>query len=214
MDEFNSLISTLERLLGPDGCPWDREQTLQSLRHTLLEEAYEVIEAIDLDNNLQMEEELGDLLLNIVFLCKIAEKEGRFTLKDVLRHVVAKLVRRHPHIFGEKKLKTSEEVLRQWEIIKQAEKRDHPRHSTLDGIPKDLPTLARAQKVAKKLSSKQFVSEKKEGLLTPEEQAGELLWASIQHMSDQGIQPEQALRRRLTQIEAEFRSWEQTMSSS
>lgn len=208
MDEFKSLIYTIERLLAPDGCPWDREQTMQSMRHSLVEETYEVIEAIDLDKNLEMEEELGDLLFNVAFLCKLAEKEQRFTLEDVLKHIVAKLIRRHPHIFGEGSLKTSEEVLRQWEQIKQLEKKGETRHSALDGIPKDLPALARAQKVAKKLAGKSFVSTRAFDSLTPEEQAGEALWTSVQQIAGQGIQAEQALRKRLAQLEEEFREWE------
>ncbi len=208
MDEFNSLIEILERLLAPDGCPWDREQTLHSIRHSLVEETYEVIEAIDLDDNRQIEEELGDLLFVAVFLCLLAQKEGRFTLQDALTHVVAKLVRRHPHIFGEVKLKTSQEVLRQWDEIKQIEKKEE-RKSALDGIPKDLPALARAQKMIKKLVNKHFVSQKSKDSFSPEEQAGEKLWQLVQEMAKQGIQAEQALRKRLAQIEVEFRQWEQ-----
>ena len=209
MDEFKSLIHTIERLLAPNGCPWDLEQTLQSMRHSLLEETYEVIEAIDSDNNRQIEEELGDLLFNVVFLCKLAEKEHRFPIEDVLKHIVAKLVRRHPHIFGEGKLKTSEEVLKQWEIIKQTEKRKGSHQSVLDGIPKDLPALARGQKVAQKLANAPFVSEVRKDSLSTGEEAGEILWASVQQMNEQGIQAEQALRKRLAQIEAEFRTWEE-----
>jgi MazG family protein len=208
MDQFKSLIYTIERLLAPDGCPWDREQTLHSMRHSLVEETYEVIEAIDLNNNLQIEEELGDLLFNVVFLCELAEKEGRFTLEDVLKHIVAKLVRRHPHIFGEVSLKTSEEVLSQWELIKAKEKKENPVHSVLDGIPKDLPALARGQKMAQKLSKKNFVSEKKSKACSEEERVGETLWTLIQEQSKQGIQVEDALRKRLAQIELEFREWE------
>jgi MazG family protein len=212
MDEFKSLIYTIERLLAPDGCPWDREQTMQSMRHLLVEETYEVIEAIDLDKNLEMEEELGDLLFNVVFLCKLAEKEQRFTLEDVLKHIVAKLIRRHPHIFGEGSLKTSEEVLKQWEQIKQLEKEGKTPHSALDGIPKGLPALARAQKVAKKLAGKSFVSKRAFDSLTPEEQAGEALWTSVQQIAKQGIQAEQALCKRLAQLEEEFREWEKEES--
>jgi MazG family protein len=209
MNEFKSLIVTIERLLAPDGCPWDREQTVQSMRPSLVEETYEVIEAIDLDNDRQLEEELGDLLFNVVFLCKLAEKEQRFTLEDVLKHIVTKLVRRHPHIFGEAKLKTSEEVLKQWESIKQTEKKEQPLHSSLDGIPKDLPALAKAQKIAKKLASKHYLpTETISNSLSPEEQAGESLWASVQQLAEQGIQAEQALCKRLAKIEAEFRAWE------
>lgn len=208
MDEFKSLVNTLERLLAPDGCPWDREQTLQSMRHSLVEETYEVIEAIDLNQNQHMEEELGDLLFNVVFLCKLAEKEKRFTLEDVLRHIVAKLIRRHPHIFGEVNIQTSEEVLQQWEKIKRGEKKESPA-SALDGIPKDLPALARAQKVAKKLAKQSFIPEINPEALLPEEQIGESLWTLVQEAAKKGIQAEQALRKRLAQIEAEFRAWEQ-----
>jgi MazG family protein len=209
MEEFKSLISTLERLLGPDGCPWDREQTLQSMRHSLVEETYELIEAIDLNDDRLIEEEMGDFLFLGVFLSLLAEKEHRFTLQDALKHVVAKLVHRHPHIFGEGHLKTSEEVLKQWDEIKQKEK-EGKRTSALDGIPKDLPALAKAQKMAKKLKGKPFVLQKPADL--PEDQAGETLWQRVQEMAKQGIQPEQALRKRLTQIETEFRNWEAKQS--
>lgn len=208
MNEFNALIYTLERLLAPDGCPWDREQTMQSMRPSLVEETFEVIEAIDLNDNRHMEEELGDLLFNVVFLCMLAEKEKRFNLQDVLKHIVAKLIRRHPHIFGEGQLKTSEEVLKQWEKIKQVEKKGRP-HSALDGIPVELPALARAQKVAKRIASKHFVPKKAVDISSPEEQAGEMLWQVIQPLMHQGIQAEHALRKRLLQIESEFRQWEQ-----
>lgn len=207
MDEFKSLIYTLERLLGPDGCPWDREQTMQSMRSSLVEETFEVIEAIDLDDNCEMEEELGDLLFNVVFLCMLAEKEKRFNLQDVLRHIVAKLVRRHPHIFGEGRLETSEEVLKQWEKIKQTEKKS--RKSDLDGIPNGLPALARAQKIAKKLASKNFIPKKALDDSSTEGEAGEMLWEAVQSLGEQGIQAEHALRKRLLQIESEFRDWEQ-----
>lgn len=207
MEEFKSLIDTLDRLLAPDGCPWDREQTMQSMRHLLVEETFEVIEAIDLSDNRLMEEELGDLLFNVVFLCKLAEKEGRFTLQDALKHIVAKLIRRHPHIFGEGQLETSEEVLKQWEQIKKSEKKG-VRHSALDGIPKDLPALARAQKMVKKLKKLHFTSQVSQEV-SPEEQVGEFLWRSVQDIAQQGIQAEQALRKRLAQIESEFRNWEQ-----
>ena len=207
MDLFKALIETLDRLLGPGGCSWDREQTMQTLRHTLLEETCEVIEAIDLDDNQHMKEELGDLLFNGVFLCKLAEKENRFTLKDVLENLVAKLIYRHPHVFGEGNPLTSEEVLKQWETLKQIEKKEE-RKSALDGIPKDLPALARAQKVAKKIGNKAFVSEFKTQGSSPEDLAGEALWKMVEELSQQKIQAEEALRKRLTQIESEFREWE------
>lgn len=209
MEEFKALIDTIDSLLAPEGCPWDREQTMQSLRHSLVEETYEVTEAIDLDNNRHMEEELGDLLFNVAFLCRLAEKEQRFTLKEVLKQIVAKLIRRHPHVFGKGHIKTSEEVLKQWEQIKKGEKKEYPRPSALDGIPKDLPALARAQKMVKKLANQSFISKMICSNLSAEEQAGETLWNFVQQMAMQGIQAEEALRKRLAQIEAEFRAWEE-----
>lgn len=212
MDEFKSLINTLERLLGPDGCPWDREQTLQSMRQSLVEETFEVIEAINLNDNRLIEEELGDLFFNAVFLCLLAEKEKRFTLQDALKHIVAKLIRRHPHIFEEGHLKTSEEVLKQWDQIKKKEKGEE-RKSALDGIPKDLPALAKAQKFAQKFAGHHFRSQENIESLSPEEQAGELLWKAVQNLAQQGIQAEQALRKRLVHLEDEFRRWEDSHGS-
>lgn len=207
MKEIQALLDTIDQLLAPDGCPWDREQTLQSMRSSLIEETYETIEAIDLDQNPMIEEELGDLLFLVCFLARLAEKEGRFTLQDTANHIVAKLIRRHPHVFGNAKVKNSEEVLHQWNQIKRAEKQSHPQQSVLDGIPKDLPTLARAHKVAKRLAKKGFTPKVHENA-SAEEQAGETLWRSIQEMSNKGIEAEQTLRKRLAQIENEFREWE------
>ncbi len=204
MNAFKELLSTIDCLLGPSGCPWDKEQTLQSMRHSLLEETYEAIEAIDLNENQLIEEELGDLLFNLFFLCRLAEKEGRFTLDNALQTINAKLIRRHPHVFDEKDLKTSDEVLKQWDEIKQKEKNDRP--SALDGIPKDLPALMKAGKIGKKLAKCQFQSSKRD--FNPEEQAGETLFKLVKELSSHGIKAEQALSKRLTQIEKEFRQTE------
>lgn len=208
MEEFRALVDVIEHLMGPNGCPWDKVQTLQSIRPCLLEETYEVIEAIDLDDSALLEEELGDLMCQGVFLCLLAAKEKGFGLKQVLNHIKTKLIRRHPHIFADgPSLETPEEVLAQWNQIKAIEKKE-TRPSALDGIPKDLPTLARAQKVFKKMKGKAFVSQKDPASFSSEEQAGDLLWKDIQKFAEQGIHAEQALRKRLTQIEAEFREWE------
>lgn len=207
MDDFTTLLHTLQRLIGPGGCPWDQEQTLQSLRHTLVEETFEVIEAIDLDNNHFIKEELGDLLFNAFFLCIVAEKEGRFTVKEAVQQIISKLIRRHPHVFGDKRLETSDQVLKQWEEIKKEEKKEE-RKSALDGIPKDLPALAKAHKMAKKLASKSFTPTADMQTFSEEEKAGEMLWQAVKSISQQGIQAEHALRKRLGQIEAEFRDWE------
>ena len=211
MHPLNSLLELIERLLGPGGCPWDQKQTLASMRPNLIEEAYEVIEAIDLEDNSHMEEELGDLLFNVIFLCRLAKKEGRFTLEDVLTRLIAKLIYRHPHVFGKAECKNGEEVLKQWEQIKQIEDKGKNRHSLLDGIPKNLPSLARAQKMLKKLKKspeQSFLSKIEPTNLSPEKLAGERLWELTQELADQGIQVEQALQKKLSQLEAAYRASE------
>ncbi len=205
MNDFQALVHVIERLLAPDGCPWDREQTLQSMRSSLVEETYEVIEAINDQNDPHLEEELGDLLFNVLFLCKLGEKEQRLTLAGVLQHITEKLIRRHPHIFGAAKVKSSEEVLQQWEDIKKKEKKQSFPQNGIEGIPKDLPVLLRAQKLAKKFKKEHFSPQTKKELSTPEEQAGEALWTLVQEMMRQGIYPEEALRKRLSQLENEYR---------
>lgn len=191
MKEFNELVSILDRLLGPDGCPWDREQTLQSMRSSLLEETCEVIEAIDLNVNQHIEEELGDLFFNVIFLCKMAEKEGRFTMADALRHVAKKLIHRHPHVFGEAKIHNSDEVVKQWDEIKKQEKKQ-TQSDLKDGIPKDLPSLAQAQKIYKRMkkANKSYtVPQDREG------QFGAALFDMVSQAQDQGLDAEQALRK-------------------
>lgn len=208
MDDFQSLIRIIERLLAPNGCPWDREQTLQSMRGALLEETSEVLEAIHLDENQKIEEELGDLLFNVVFLCKLAEKENRFTIQNVLHHINAKLIRRHPHIFGEAAVKNTEEVLQQWEEIKKAEKKQ-AQASVLDGIPKELPALSRAQKILKKIHKAGYPFPSTSHLNDQnEEQMGQALSTLVIQANQQGIDAEQALRKFLALLEKEFRKWE------
>lgn len=208
MNDFQALVQVIDRLLAPDGCPWDREQTLQSMRSSLVEETYEVIEAINDQNDPHLEEELGDLLFNVLFLCKLGEKEQRLTLLGVIQQITAKLIRRHPHIFGEAKVTNSEEVLKQWDNIKKEEKKHALHQSELDRIPKDLPVLVRAQKLAKRFKKEQFHSQNEKKFSTAEDQAGDSLWNLIEQMMQQGIYPEEALRKRLGQLEQEYRSWE------
>lgn len=154
MREFDDLVSLMDRLRGEGGCPWDREQTAQDLRGYLLEEAYEVVEAIDTGRPEPLLEELGDLLFQIVFLARISAETGAFTISDVARAITEKMQRRHPHVFGDSTASTSEEVLRQWERIKLAEKAplEGSRASALDGIPRSLPALLRAERLGEKAS--------------------------------------------------------------
>ncbi|WXA98708.1 nucleoside triphosphate pyrophosphohydrolase [Pendulispora brunnea] len=139
----------MQRLLGPDGCPWDREQSFETLRRYVLEEACEVIDAIDGKDRHQLREELGDLALQIVFQAELARSEGAFAIDDVIAAIVDKLVHRHPHVFGDVKAEDAKEVLANWEKIKAEEKKGRP---ILAGVPRSLPALTRAQRIGEKVS--------------------------------------------------------------
>ncbi len=149
---IEDLLEVMARLRSPAGCPWDREQNHLSLRWHAVEEVYELIDAIEAGDDHEMEEELGDLLLQVVFHCQLAGERGAFDFEKVARHITDKLIRRHPHVFATAKVKSVEEVWANWEKIKQSEKHGtrHARASALDGIPKHLPALLRAEKLVKK----------------------------------------------------------------
>ncbi|NLW57055.1 MAG: nucleoside triphosphate pyrophosphohydrolase [Firmicutes bacterium] len=153
--ELQRLVEIMQRLRGENGCPWDREQTHLSLRPYLLEEAYEVLEAIEENSPAHLREELGDLLLQVVFHAQIAEEQGEFTLADVLSELNAKLIRRHPHVFGGQEVAGVKGALANWEQIKTAEKEEKPA-SLLDGIPNTFPALMRAEKLQRKAAGVGF----------------------------------------------------------
>jgi MazG family protein len=145
---IDRLKQIVQRLRSPDGCPWDREQTHESLKPHVIEECYELIDAIDEKDDPGMQEELGDLLLQVVLHAQMASEEGRFDFDSIAEVISEKLIRRHPHVFGDTKLATSDAVLKQWDAIKRREKTD--RASALDGVPRGLPALAKAQKIQSK----------------------------------------------------------------
>src|SRR5580658_7425445 len=149
---MKDLLEVMARLRSPTGCPWDREQTHLSLRRHAIEEVYELIDAIEARDDHEMAEELGDLLLQVVFHCQLARERKAFDFERVSRLLVEKLIRRHPHVFGETKVKDVDEVWANWEKIKRAEKHGtvRARHSAFDGIPRHLPALLRAEKLVKK----------------------------------------------------------------
>ncbi len=149
---INDLLRVMARLRSPAGCPWDREQTHFTLRRHAIEEVYELIDAIEARDDHEMAEELGDLLLQVVFHCQLARERGAFDFEKVCHLIVEKLIRRHPHVFGETKVKSVDEVWTNWEKIKHAEKHGtaRARNSALDGIPKHLPALMRVEKLIKK----------------------------------------------------------------
>ncbi|MBI3597069.1 MAG: nucleoside triphosphate pyrophosphohydrolase [Nitrospirae bacterium] len=156
---FAELVSVMERLRAKNGCPWDREQTRESLKPFLLEEAYEVLEAIDEEDPEILKEELGDVLFQILFHSQIARERGEFGIEDVLSYTIDKMTRRHPHVFGtvpsavrKGRRLTAKDVLGRWEELKQREKRNRKRKSVLDGVPKPLPALMRAYQLQTRAS--------------------------------------------------------------
>ena len=179
---FQDLVRLVDQLRGPDGCPWDRQQSFDSLKPMLLEEAYEVLEAMDNHDNKAFCDELGDLLFQIVFLSQMAEKEGFFDIEDVISEVLNKMIRRHPHVFGEDEVNDSDQVLESWEAIKRKERTDKIKtenskiqsNSILGHLP-TLPALLMAHKVTSKVSRVGFNWNKfDEILLKLEEEIGEL----------------------------------------
>lgn len=156
MTPFEELVSIMARLRSPGGCPWDREQTHQTLRPYLIEEAYEVLDALDNGDDGDFREELGDLLLQVVFHAQIANEEKRFDIHDVARAINDKLVRRHPHVFGDTRADTADEVLTNWEKIKREEKGEEDRKSVLDDLPAGMPALLRAYRIQEKVARVNF----------------------------------------------------------
>ena len=158
---IEDLLKVMAKLRSPQGCPWDREQSHRTLRRHAIEEVYELIDAIEAGDDREMAEELGDLLLQIVFHCQLARERGAFDFEEVCRLLVNKLIRRHPHVFGKTKVKNVDEVWANWEKIKRAEKlgTKHARHSAFDGIPKHLPALLRAEKLVKKARKVKLLAE-------------------------------------------------------
>ncbi|MCL2572696.1 MAG: MazG family protein [Defluviitaleaceae bacterium] len=151
--ELDNLLEIMNRLLGEDGCPWDKEQTHETLREYLLEECYETIDAINTGDMTSLKEELGDVLLQVVFHAKLAEKSGTFTMDDIIAAISHKLVSRHTHIFGDEKVKSAEDVIDVWEANKQKEKKQTPAEA-MEAVPKALPALVRAAKVLKRAPAK------------------------------------------------------------
>lgn len=148
--DFSSLRELVEVLRGEGGCPWDREQTHSSIRADIIEETYEVVEAVDKDDPILLREELGDVMFQVMFHSRIEEEAGRFTVDDVVNDICEKMISRHPHVFGETKVDGTGEVLDNWDKIKKEEKQRKTVRESMNAVPKQLPTLMRVQKIAKK----------------------------------------------------------------
>ncbi len=226
---FEDLVRIMGRLREPGGCPWDREQTYRTLRSYLLEECYEVVDALDRDDRPALREELGDLLFQVVFLSRIAQEEGHFDATDVIRGIGAKIVRRHPHVFAGAEAKTTEEVLKSWEEIKRHEKQATagPKAgdpSVLSGIPRALPALLKAQRLGTKAARVGFDWKRAEDVLAKveeevrelraavpsgggdaaREELGDLLFSVVMLSRHLGVDPEEALERTNLKFQARF----------
>ncbi len=162
LDAFSTLIDIIARLRAPEGCPWDKEQTHLSLKPNLLEECYEALEAIDEGDDQKLCEELGDILMQIALHSQIGQEDGKFSVEDVLRSINTKLIRRHPHVFGGTKVSGAQDVIRNWEAIKQEEKGTT---SVLDGLPKGMPALAYSQAMQRRAARVGFDWKEIEGVI-------------------------------------------------
>jgi len=236
-EEFSRLLSIMKRLRAPDGCPWDREQNYMSLRRYILEEAYELIEAIesgDLDN---MTEECGDVMLQVVFISTIAEERGDFDVCDVLNYISSKLVRRHPHVFGDISVKNSDEVLKNWEQIKSTERKEKNKDdSIIAGVPRGLPALLRSLRIQERAAKVGFDWRKEQlpqlfdkvqeelnevrhavaegNSEAVAEEAGDLLFACVNLSRHLKTDPETALHRATEKFAKRFRFVEQNVAES
>lgn len=234
------LYEVMKRLRAPGGCPWDREQTIETLKPCLLEETYELLEAMDGQDLALHVEELGDVLLQVVFQCAIREEEGLFTLDDVAEALAEKLVRRHPHVFGEVEVNSSGEVLRNWEAIKQTEKGKAPDRSAIDGVPATLPALLKAQRLQAKAARVGFdwedatgatekieeeLNELKEAVASGDQrkmtgEMGDLLFSAVNYCRFIGVDAESALEgtskkfaRRFREVERRIREEGRTLKA-
>ena len=230
---FVGLVKIMARLRGEGGCPWDREQTPETIKPYLIEETYEVLEAIDEQDPEKLKEELGDLMLQVVFHARMAEETGAFAIGDVLAAINDKLIRRHPHVFGDRKAETAQEVLFNWEQIKQTERRpEKGQASLLDGVPREMPALLRAHRLQEKASRVGFdwkeaqeVFRKVEEELAElraamegqaedrvEAELGDLLFALVNLSRFLAVNPEEALRKTIARFIARFRYIEEELA--
>lgn len=228
-EQISRLISIMARLRSEGGCPWDREQTLKTLKPFLLEEAYEVLDAIDDHDYASLEEELGDVLLQVVFQSRICEETGAFSFADVAKNISEKLIRRHPHVFSDVKVDGSREVLKNWEAIKKDEKKT--RKSALDGVPRQMPALMKADKIQSKAARVGFdwdqvhdvmakveeeLQEVQEALLEGDqahvrEELGDLLFAAVNLGRFLGHDAEETLNESIDKFVSRFQCVEQEL---
>jgi tetrapyrrole methylase family protein/MazG family protein len=225
-EKFQQLVSIMARLRAPGGCPWDREQTFESIKPYTLEETYEVLDAIDRRDWEGLAEELGDFMLQAVFYAEIAAEEGRFTIEDALDAINAKLVRRHPHVFGEESAENAGDVKRIWGEVKAAEKREKGKEekTLLGGVPRATPALVEAQQIASKAAGVGFDWENPEQVIEKlheelaefddarrnagpaelEDELGDMLFVLVNLARFVKVDPEQALRKTNAKFRTRF----------
>jgi MazG family protein len=236
-DALARLVAIMDRLRDPGGCPWDREQTLPSLSAFLLEEAYEVVEAVHSGQGEKLREELGDLLLQVVFMARISRENGWFDIDGVARAIADKLVRRHPHVFGATDVADAAEVVRNWEEIKRSERGTEQKRSALDGVPAALPALLKAFRVTEKAAALGFDWERPEDVvdklqeevseLAAEVRAsesgrrdrvraelGDVLFAMANLARHLGVEPETALQEANAKFIRRFRALEERAAAA
>jgi len=231
-NEFEKLLYVMEKLRGPDGCPWDKKQDLYSLKPYIIEEAYEVVEALEKENMDLLKEELGDLLLQVIFQAQIGKERKLFDIDDIIKGIVAKLIRRHPHVFGEKKVKSVQEVNKTWEEIKQKERIINKEGSILSDISKIQPSLNQAYEVQQKAAEVGFdwneieeviakIEEELEELKEViddedtdkiEDEMGDLLFAAVNLSRFKSINPEIALLRTINKFKKRFQYIETSLN--
>lgn len=228
MTAFYELVDVMKKLRAPDGCPWDREQTLETLKKTLVEECYEVVEVMEDEKHEELKGELGDLLLQVIFQAEIMEEKKYFDIDDVCKEITEKLIRRHPHIFGDIKVSGSDEVLSNWEEIKKTEKLHKHRESVLDGIPHAMPPLEKAYKIQNKVKKFDFEPKSVENSLERidgnfsdfkkiieednkdkiKEEYGKLLFSLVNLGKIMDIEPSEELRKENNRFQKRFKDYE------
>lgn len=213
---INELIEIMAKLRSPEGCPWDREQDHMTLRFHAVEEVYELMDAIESGDDHEMVEELGDLLLQVVFHCQLAQERGAFDFDKVAKTISEKLIRRHPHVFGDSDAKTVDEVWAQWDKIKKAEKAGtkSERPSVFDGIPRQLPSLLYAEKLAKKARKAKLLDREDHAGKLSKEQVAQQLFALAAVAQGQGWSAEELLRAEIKKRERTWRKRETTVKPS
>ena len=232
MDSFQKLLGIMAALRAENGCPWDREQTRESLTPYLVEETYEVLEAIEENSPHKIKEELGDLLFQIVFHCQLAKERGEFSIEDVIDAISNKMIGRHPHVFGNANYETSEQVLKQWEERKKEEGKN--RESILEGVPKELPSLLKAHRIQSRAARVGFdwnrisdvmakldeeLSEFREALDQKdqagiEDELGDVFFVLVNISRFVGVNPEDALRKTISKFISRFRYIEMKAASA